>query len=130
MRLVLRPIAIGCAMLTVTGCAQVRQVQPPSPGQPANAHSASVAFTPPSNPFAMPLEPLADSAGDHLDHGMHDMPGMNMRDPAKPVAPSGYVCPMHPNVRSDQAGKCPECGMKLVPAKSGADHDHQDGGAP
>ena len=25
-----------------------------------------------------------------------------------------YTCPMHPEVRSEKAGKCPECGMKLV----------------
>ncbi|OGS45578.1 MAG: hypothetical protein A2539_07060 [Elusimicrobia bacterium RIFOXYD2_FULL_34_15] len=24
-----------------------------------------------------------------------------------------YVCPMHPEVRSDKPGKCSECGMKL-----------------
>ncbi len=26
-----------------------------------------------------------------------------------------YVCPMHPEVRSDRAGDCPKCGMHLVP---------------
>jgi hypothetical protein len=26
-----------------------------------------------------------------------------------------YTCPMHPEVRSDNAGKCPSCGMDLVP---------------
>ena len=25
-----------------------------------------------------------------------------------------YVCPMHPHVKSDKPGDCPECGMKLV----------------
>ena len=27
-----------------------------------------------------------------------------------------YVCPMHPSVTSDKPGKCPSCGMPLVPA--------------
>ena len=27
-----------------------------------------------------------------------------------------YTCPMHPEVRSDQPGRCPKCGMALVPA--------------
>jgi hypothetical protein len=27
-----------------------------------------------------------------------------------------YVCPMHPDVRSDKPGECPKCGMDLVPA--------------
>jgi mono/diheme cytochrome c family protein len=28
-----------------------------------------------------------------------------------------YTCPMHPEVTSDQPGKCPQCGMTLVPKK-------------
>lgn len=28
-----------------------------------------------------------------------------------------YTCPMHPEVRSDKPGMCPECGMNLVPDK-------------
>ncbi len=27
---------------------------------------------------------------------------------------SGYICPMHPEVRQDEAGDCPKCGMHLV----------------
>jgi hypothetical protein len=26
-----------------------------------------------------------------------------------------YTCPMHPEVISDHSGKCPKCGMNLVP---------------
>lgn len=28
-----------------------------------------------------------------------------------------YTCPMHPEIRQDRPGMCPECGMQLVPAK-------------
>lgn len=28
-----------------------------------------------------------------------------------------YTCPMHPEVIKNKAGKCPKCGMKLVPVK-------------
>jgi hypothetical protein len=31
------------------------------------------------------------------------------------VARKVYTCPMHRNVREEQAGKCPECGMDLLP---------------
>lgn len=32
--------------------------------------------------------------------------------------PPVYTCPMHPEVRSDQPGECPKCGMDLVLAES------------
>jgi FtsP/CotA-like multicopper oxidase with cupredoxin domain len=48
-------------------------------------------------------------------------------------APEGpYTCPMHPEVVSDEQGKCPECGMKLMPvsmvseAMSHDDHEHHE----
>lgn len=36
-----------------------------------------------------------------------------------------YTCPMHPQVLKDQPGKCPLCGMELVPINEG-NHSHSD----
>ena len=30
-----------------------------------------------------------------------------------------HTCPMHPEVQFDKPGKCPKCGMKVVPKKKG-----------
>ena len=40
-----------------------------------------------------------------------------------------WTCPMHPEIKRSEPGKCPICGMNLVPAKqpeaaSGAGHEH------
>ncbi len=47
--------------------------------------------------------------------GMGKMGGMN--DMANQEGQPGqqYTCPMHPEVRQDQPGRCPKCGMDLVP---------------
>jgi FtsP/CotA-like multicopper oxidase with cupredoxin domain len=36
-----------------------------------------------------------------------------------------YVCPMHPEVTSTSADRCPKCGMKLVPAHLAAQGGHE-----
>ena len=45
-----------------------------------------------------------DHGGNDPDHGEHDHRGDAM-----------YTCPMHPEVRSPTPGRCPKCGMDLVP---------------
>jgi Cu(I)/Ag(I) efflux system membrane fusion protein len=35
----------------------------------------------------------------------------------KPADVDHYTCSMHPSVRSDSPGKCPICGMELIPVK-------------
>src|ERR1700730_10416606 len=39
--------------------------------------------------------------------------------------PQKYTCPMHPQIVRDAPGKCPLCGMKLIPlAKPGMNDMH------
>jgi Heavy metal binding domain len=39
---------------------------------------------------------------------------LNMKtEPNKPA--TTFTCPMHPEVQKDKPGKCPKCGMPLVP---------------
>ncbi len=48
--------------------------------------------------------------------GMSSMGGMQAQHAGQGGAPTHYTCPMHPDVQSDQPGRCPQCSMQLVPA--------------
>lgn len=41
--------------------------------------------------------------------------------------PAGYSCPMHPEVKSPKAGKCPKCGMALSEKKEKEKEKHNEG---
>ncbi len=43
-------------------------------------------------------------------------------DEMKPAA-TIYTCPMHPQIKADKPGKCPICGMTLVPKKKEKLHE-------
>ena len=44
--------------------------------------------------------------------------------PPEPAEPgTTYTCPMHPEIREDQPGDCPKCGMALEPAMPTLDDD-------
>lgn len=55
--------------------------------------------------------------------------GMDVKPGAKATAAAAgeYTCPMHPEVKQNGPGKCPKCGMALVPAEGDSvkEHEHQ-----
>ena len=73
-----------------------------------------------------PLGPEHPASTDAPEVAIAD-PSAVLRAREAPVerAPGAYVCPMHPEVASDQPGSCPKCGMKFV-AREQEQHEEQD----
>lgn len=80
----------------------------------------------PSNPEA-PEAPLPAAST-----ALSDTPAAAPAAPPAPAKAGGYTCPMHPELVEPGPGRCPKCGMDLVPreAKPADDHQHHHGGAP
>ena len=117
--------------VAVAGCAASPPADPAaSVNHPANPNAAEAPLPPPSQVLtAAPSNEAAPSADmPSTGHAGHDMEGMghNMAgmdhsmSSSRPAASQHavlYTCVMHPEVVSDKPGKCPKCGMKLVPKK-------------
>lgn len=91
---------------------------PLGPDHPANALAPAVPITDPS----AVLRPGSGAAPPAEQAPTATVPAS---------APKGaYVCPMHPEVTASEPGRCPQCGMKLVPRASqeqGAEEHPHDG---
>jgi multidrug efflux pump subunit AcrA (membrane-fusion protein) len=48
-----------------------------------------------------------------MGHDHRTTPHTAPPEPADPAPAGDWVCPMHPEVRSDEPGRCPKCGMFL-----------------
>jgi hypothetical protein len=69
----------------------------------------------PSNPEAAESRPLGVGA---LNQPPAQAPASTSDEGAGKPGPTLYTCPMHPEVISDKPGKCPKCGMTLVPKQT------------
>jgi FtsP/CotA-like multicopper oxidase with cupredoxin domain len=70
---------------------------------------------------------MANYLGAEPDKTLALVAEMDMGELQRPAgAAVEYVCPMHPDVISDGPGRCPKCGMKLIPSALEAAHreDH------
>jgi hypothetical protein len=88
--------------------------QSPMPEPSAAPPSSPVSTTPPKAPSPPMPAPKAPPVAPTHDHAAMTNPA------ASAPAPIVYTCTMHPQVRMNAPGKCPICGMDLVPITGGA----------
>jgi Heavy metal binding domain len=91
----------------------------PAPASPLSTQAEEPAAPPTAasltgDPLAEPPPPSSSSQGGSAPgHAGHSAPAAE--NGAKPAVAT-YTCPMHPEVRETKQGRCPKCGMSLVPA--------------
>ena len=130
---------VFCALL-VGGCAI-----PAEPRLGSNHPASPLASEAPASQMSMTLAPedptvsgTGEVPGDHMpmkpgevmdhsrmNHEGHDMSSMPRgaggsaatRPTSATRTAAPFTCVMHPEVISNTLGKCPKCGMKLVPGK-------------
>lgn len=112
----------GISSLWLVACTGAElEVPPTHPGHP-QARSGRVARTEALTPaYALETGASQDAAPSqehaHHHHGSQVAPASDKatHDASEPAA--AFTCPMHPEVVRAEPGKCPICGMDLVPKK-------------
>jgi hypothetical protein len=119
----------ACALVLVACVGSELEVPANHPGNPA-ANSGTIASSQAlGKAFDLHVENTEPRVSSHTGHDHHteetqaSSPSPEASAPATPnqTKPdvATYVCPMHPEIVRKEPGKCPICGMKLVPKKEG-----------
>jgi len=91
------------------------------PGFQAQGKGKPLCWVSPKDPNYIKEAPGKDPEGHELVPVYPTQPGAKTPGPAVAVTPAPpqaeqlYRCPMHPEIVRKEPGKCPKCGMELVP---------------
>jgi hypothetical protein len=85
-------------------------VDPSNPAAPESPPLALAALSPTAGLVATTAQPTGERTEKPPAPPVSGTAGKSGKQPA-----IVYTCPMHPEVTSDKPGRCPKCGMNLVP---------------
>lgn len=80
--------------------------------------------------FHAPASDTASHAGSPASSGTEpteEADGHSHAPATSPEAAPVWTCSMHPQIRQDKPGKCPLCGMDLIPLKTGSQGEGNSG---
>lgn len=124
--MIIRPQFYFAAGAILAGCA-ARPLPALTSTHPASP-SAAEAPAPPTSVTLSPAEGLPiyepSDGSTRTDQRTHEMSTARASSAA-----ASYTCPMHPEIRAAQPGRCPKCGMTLIEqtgdhSASGSAHAH------
>jgi hypothetical protein len=115
-------LSVGCARTTPMALGLDHPANPDAPAAPLPSPSTTLALSPTTTTqsgdgqITTPVHQGHDMEMDmgHAQHGAETQPQPAGRPTTQTQSAARYVCPMHPEVVSDKAGKCPKCKMNLV----------------
>jgi hypothetical protein len=92
--------------ILVSGCAAPNESIPLTSSHPANSQAEEAPFIHSNH------RPAPDSLSNRSKARLED--DANAATSRQRGSEGHYVCPMHPEVRSNKPAQCPKCGMTLV----------------
>jgi len=116
-----RRFIIVVLIAAVSGCGEPTRVDVPNT-HPASPDAAAAPTPRPSSVLAIDpalSAPPDQTSGAHASHaGQTVAQPAPAKDSRAPAPAAAYTCPMHPEVTSDQPGRCPKCAMQLTPTSA------------
>lgn len=122
MKIIISIAALLGSSVLVVGCVRDTQFVVDR-DHPANSEARSAAVPERSNTLRLattePSQEETATASPSDAHAGHAGDGASAGAATQPATTQGvsdvvYTCPMHPEVISDQPGRCPKCRMRLV----------------
>lgn len=135
-------LLVGLPESATTGNSSNNPVQAPSPSHQLDQANLAQSEQTPATIYTCPMHPQIRQTkpGRCPICGMDLVPVETPEASTQPQsdtsskAPAGsgaskpmYTCPMHPEVRQPGPGRCPKCGMDLVPEEGGGDEGSGQG---